>query len=168
MNARTKQRFLVASVSAAVVLAIVAGAATWQRLRARARMPNRAVDAAVLTAGVVVQEFSQVEGACDVVVDRDPSGSLRVSGRALRVPVRIASVGELKDLLRTLPTPGTGLVRVSYENTDGIRGLFSSPPPDVAAAESQLNKLLNDAGFHPPRSSLKGFLPLKPGQWGVK
>jgi hypothetical protein len=84
----------------------------------------------------------------DVVVDREPDGSLLVGGRALKGTVRVGSAGELRRILRALPTPGTGVVTVSYARNREGRGAPALPPHEVAVAHAQLKAILAEAGFH--------------------
>src|SRR5690242_4608846 len=73
----------------------------------------------------------QLRDAVDVVVDRAPSGTLYVSGRALRSPVTVSSPAALKALLETLPHPGTAVVMVRVtHNAGGIQGLIAPAPPE--------------------------------------
>jgi hypothetical protein len=108
-----------------------------------------------------VQAVAELRSASDVVVDREPSGTLVVSGRALKSRVRLSSTEELKALLKTLPAPGIAMVSVAYKSdAGGIQGLVAPRPAEVAHAERELLGILEDAGFRQARGSIKSVLPL--------
>jgi hypothetical protein len=110
------------------------------------------------------QEVAEMRRAADVVVDRQPDGTLLVCGRALKGTVRLASAHELRGLLRTLPTPGMAVLTVSFRPSyrpNRNDRTFPSTPPEAVAAREELAAILAEAGFHEGRSALRGFLPLR-------
>jgi hypothetical protein len=108
-----------------------------------------------------IQTFTELRSAADVVVHREPTGALRVSGRALKQEVRLSSLGELRTLLKGLPTPGTAFVTVTHASgKSGLQGLLESPAPETIEARRELIAVLEEAGFHLARGSVKIGLPL--------
>jgi hypothetical protein len=104
----------------------------------------------------------ELRAAADVVVERAPSGALHVSGRALPKPVTVPSTAALEALLGTLPRPGSAVVMVQVtHDAGGIQGLVAPAPPEAAASRQELLAILQEAGFHEARGSVKTLLPLE-------
>jgi len=155
------------AVVAVVALILVGGLAPALLTRARkdrtARSSGDFLQVVGLSLEAQGQTIAELRSASDVLVDREASGTLVVSGRALNTSMRLSSVEELRALLKTLPTPGTAMVYVAYKPTaKGIHGLLESPPPETDVAEQELKAILEEAGFHEPRGNVKSFLPLSP------
>ena len=114
----------------------------------------------IASAFETLRQEAELRDASDVVVDREPSGTLVVSGRALAAPQRLSSTAELKGLLQTLPTPGLGLVTISYtSNARGIQGLVAPTPTEARLAERELIAALEDAGFRDARRHAPPAMP---------
>jgi len=114
--------------------------------------------------GLVVEAFhaqKELRDGCDVVVDRLPSGTLVITGRALDAKLHLSTVQELKALLHSLPSPGVAMVTIALDrNAGSIQGLVSPTPSEARRAERDLWAVLEEAGFHPARGSVKPLLPL--------
>jgi hypothetical protein len=114
------------------------------------------ISALVLSLGVKAQDAAELPKAVDVVVVLDASGVLDVSGRAIKEPLQLRSVEELRALLHTLATPGTGLVYTSFR-VEGAGHDIERRRADMAAAEREVRAALQAAGFSEVRSGNKSF-----------
>ena len=112
--------------------------------------------------------ISDMRATADLIVSREPSGSLIVSGRAIQgAPLTLRSTEELDSLLRGLPHGGTAVVDVAYQpSSSGVQALFESPPSDVRHARAELMAVLVTRGFKQPSPSPEGppctLLPCRP------
>ena len=152
IKSKTRLERALAVIALLTTIAACTAIAIWHRSRAPTPVATtRLIEDVASKAFKAAQWFIELERSSDVVVERTPSGMLLVRGRAVRSPVAFASTQELRAFLSTLPSPGTGLVLVSWSG--GRQGLLASTPPDVAAARADLSALLASAGL-PPQTAL--------------
>jgi hypothetical protein len=114
--------------------------------------------------GFAIEAFraqKELRDGSDIVVDRQPSGTLVVSGRALESKLYLSTPQELRALLHSLPSPGVAMVTIAYDRSaGGVQGLVAPAPGEARRAERDLWAVLEAAGFHPARGSVKPLLPL--------
>jgi hypothetical protein len=122
--------------------------------------PRVTLEAFTLSLQAKLHAMQQIHSAADVIVYRDVSGRLMVSGRAVAQRVEISSIAELRSFLTTLPRRGIGLVTGAYQpEKNGVQGLWQTLPADVLAAQHEIRAALDEAGFIEPRNNVKSLFP---------
>jgi hypothetical protein len=162
MTPTTRKRILF-SVGVALIVLGVAVAIVVRDVRRAGQAVSGLLTTALLGAAAQAQEDAELPRVCDVVVDRELDGSLRVWGKALPEPVRLSSNSELRGFLRSLPGRGTAMARVKESPVKPGHVWLGAPRSAAGrAALVELTTLLVDEGFTIPRVPGPKLLPLRP------
>ena len=139
-------------LAGAAVLVAVAWLQQWRRVRTRP-LPVNAPGLAAALMDQVHAAF-QLQAAADVVVTRQLDGQLVVTGRAVKDgPLVVASLDELRTVLRRYRQPGIGMALVPYRSSGGVEGLLKAAPAEVEEARRAIENVLVEAGFTAPTAT---------------